>query len=105
MSIADDMKHPLYRINLLMPGRDRIDRSRRYVFLKTFNETKVGEGEIMEEYIAPQGQRRTTLNADVRGWLRSIQRDDISILAGYGLTWITIWSKEDAVLFKMFYLT
>jgi len=97
-----DRTHPLYRINLLMPGQTRIDRSRPRVFLKTLRKDR--HGDIMQEYQAPTGMPRTTLSVDVLKWLDDEKTDQISVLAGYGLTWVTIWSMRDATLFKVFHL-
>lgn len=102
MSHAEDMQHPLYRINMLMPGQSRIDRTRSRVFLRTLKEPV--HGSIMQEYVTVDGMLRTTLNNEVLDWLRAEQTDQMSILAGYGLTWVEMWSLRDATLFKMFYL-
>lgn len=99
-----DRSHPLHRIELPAKGFDAIPRDVRnkFVFRRSFNSLR-GDAHLMESFEA-ESMLRYTLREDIRVWLANNHEGHVSILAGLGLTWITLWSKRDALLFKVFYL-
>jgi hypothetical protein len=100
-----DRKHPLYNIVLRGPGepwtKSWVGRPRAKLW--TLNETK-GHAHLMDAYITPEGNRRTTLRADIREHIAATQKGDVRILAGYGLVWVSFYDLHDATLFFMFHL-
>lgn len=101
-----EREHPFSRIDLPAKGFDRIPREVRgkFAFRKSFA-TDRGHTHMLEFFEVPdKAIQRSTLRADIRKWFEDTHEGHVSILAGMGIVWVTIWSKRDAALFKVFYL-
>lgn len=91
---------------MFVPGQTERRRDRHNAVMKGKSySVDRGFGYLMEEFECPTGQIRNTLRKDIRDWLVDLNpEDEISILSGSGIIWITIYSIRDAAMFKLFWL-